>query len=238
MTDGDAAALGVLWYTIFLLSTTCHEAAHALVAKWGGDMTAFYGGQVTLNPWPHIRREPFGTVIVPILTYAMGGGMIGWASAPYDPFWSRRHPRRAAWMSLAGPAANFLLLLGSAASIHAGIAAGLFQPPATVGFTHVVEATVSGGVAEGVAKFLSILFSLNLLLGTFNLLPLPPLDGYSALGLLTSEAGATRLQDFAERLRAFTFVGLLVGWQLFQYVFGPVFFVALQLLYPWAAYGR
>ena len=70
-------ALGAVWYLVFLFSTTCHEAAHALAAKWGGDLTAFEGGQVTLNPIPHIRRSPFGMVIVPIASFALGGWMIG-----------------------------------------------------------------------------------------------------------------------------------------------------------------
>jgi hypothetical protein len=94
-------------YVVFLFSTTCHEAAHALVAKLGGDTTAALGGQVSLNPIPHIRRSPFGMVVIPIISFLFSGGMIGWASAPYDPSWERRHPRRAAWMALAGPAANF-----------------------------------------------------------------------------------------------------------------------------------
>src|SRR5208282_5331142 len=96
--------LGFIWYVAFLFSTTCHEAAHAYVAKIGGDTTAALGGQVSLNPIPHIRRSPFGMVVFPILSFFLsGGGMIGWASAPYDPLWERRHPRRSAWMALAGP---------------------------------------------------------------------------------------------------------------------------------------
>src|SRR5215468_4693673 len=100
--DSQLLLMGLVWYVVFLLSTTCHEAAHALVAKWGGDLTAFRGGQVTLNPLPHIRREPFGMVLFPILSYALGGWMMGWASAPYDPTWCRMYPRRAAKMALAG----------------------------------------------------------------------------------------------------------------------------------------
>jgi hypothetical protein len=111
-------ALGAIWYLAFLFSTTCHEAAHALVAKWGGDSTAFEGGQVTLNPIPHLLRSPFGMVVMPILSYLFGGWMIGWASAPYDPSWQRRHPHRSAWMALAGPAANFTLMLLSALAIR------------------------------------------------------------------------------------------------------------------------
>src|SRR5260370_41904738 len=107
----ELIALGFSWYVAFLFSTTCHEAAHALAAKIGGDDTAFAGGQVSLNPVPHIQREPWGMVVIPILSLIMTGNLFGWASAPYDPLWERRHPRRAAWMALAGPATNDTLVL-------------------------------------------------------------------------------------------------------------------------------
>ena len=112
--------MGFIWYFIFLFSTTCHEAAHALAAKLGGDPTAFHGGQVTLNPLPHIQRELFGMVLAPILSYALAQNMIGWASAPYDPTWERRYPRRAGWMALAGPAANFTLMILAAGEAGRG----------------------------------------------------------------------------------------------------------------------
>ncbi len=187
--NADFLVVGFAWYVILLFSTTCHEAAHAWAAKLGGDLTAFHGGQVSLDPIPHIRREPFGMVVFPILSYAMGGWMMGWASAPYDPLWAQRHPRRAAWMSLAGPGANLTLTLLAALLIHAGIWLRVFQLPESAGFTHIVEAA-GPGAATGVAFVLSILFSLNLLLGVFNLLPIPPLDGFGAAGLV--HAGGCR----------------------------------------------
>src|SRR5437588_3636929 len=109
MTDLNPELLvfAFIWYVAFLFSTTCHEASHALVAKWGGDDTAERGGQITLNPIPHIRREPWGMVVIPILAFLFFGAMIGWASAPYNAEWQARHPRRGALMALAGPAANF-----------------------------------------------------------------------------------------------------------------------------------
>src|SRR5260370_22293142 len=82
-----------------------------MVAKIGGDDTAFVGGQVSLNPVPHIQREPWGMVVIPILSLIATGNLFGWASAPYDPEWASRHPRRAAWMALAGPATNYTLML-------------------------------------------------------------------------------------------------------------------------------
>lgn len=228
--------MGLVWYVVFLLSTTCHEAAHALVAKLGGDLTAYHGGQVSLDPLPHIRREPFGMVVIPILSYIMGGWMMGWASAPYDPYWAERHPRRAAWKSLAGPAANFLLAIIAGLLIHVGLLAGIFEYPDSLGFTHMVRATTDGA-AMGGATFLSILFSLNLLLGTFNLIPIPPLDGFTAIGVLLPEELAGRVQALRHTLGNFTFIGLLIAWKVFDPIFEPLFNVFVKILYPGLSYS-
>src|SRR6059058_610546 len=137
----ELLTLGLLQYIVFLLSTTCHEASHALAAKLGGDPTAFHGGQVTLNPLPHLRREPFGMIVVPLLGILTGGGIIGWASAPYDPNWQLKYPRRAALMSLAGPGANFTLAIIAAVLMRVGLMVGTFRAPAGFGMSHLVEST-------------------------------------------------------------------------------------------------
>jgi Zn-dependent protease len=214
---------------VFLLSTTCHEASHALVAKWGGDPTAFHGGQVTLNPLPHIRRELFGMVIFPLLTYAMSGWMMGWASAPYDPNWCRQHPRRAAKMALAGPAANFALAILASIAIQIGLRTHFFEMPDGFGFSRIVDAA-SPGVAEGLAHFLSLLFSLNILLGTFNLIPVPPLDGFNAIPVFLSDDAGRQYLSWADSMRTYSIVGLVVGWMLFGKVFQPIFDIAVQTL--------
>lgn len=228
----DFIALGLLWYVVFLLSTTCHEAAHALVAKWGGDMTAFQGGQVTLNPLPHIRREIFGMVIFPILSFAMAHGdwMMGWASAPYDPNWCRLYPKRAAKMALAGPAANFLLAILAATVMVIGLHTGFFTPGPGDEMLRVVDPTTPGA-GEAVARFLSLLFSLNILLGTFNLIPVPPLDGFNAIPVLLSEDAGRSYLAWADSVRSYSFVGLLVAWQLYGRMFWPIFDAATQTLY-------
>src|ERR1700756_275786 len=69
------------WFVVFLISLSTHEAAHAFTAQKLGDVTGYLGGQVTLNPVPHIRREPWGMLIIPILSYISSEWMIGWASA-------------------------------------------------------------------------------------------------------------------------------------------------------------
>jgi Zn-dependent protease len=227
-------ALGAVWYLVFLFSTTCHEASHALVAQWGGDPTA--AGQVTLNPIPHIRRSPFGMVVVPILSFALGGWMIGWASAPYDPEWQRRHPHRAAWMALAGPAANFSLMLIAAIAIRVGVAMGYFAPPGSIGLYSQLTVPALGGAPTLATSALSILFVLNLLLGTFNLLPVPPLDGYTEIMLLMPESFALRYLDVV-RQRNFAMLGLFAAWFAYGYIFNYIFGMGLHLLYSGVHYG-
>ena len=202
----DFLMLGFIWYVAFLFSTTCHEAAHALVAKLGGDETASQGGQVSLNPIPHIMREPFGMVVIPLLSYFMSHTMIGWASAPFDPLWERRHPRRSGWMALAGPAANFALMLLAVIGLRVGLYFGwLGRDPVTgnPGFAFMT---------------LMVFFSLNLLLGTFNLLPVPPLDGSSGILVFMSESTAQKYLNWL-RGNSYAMLGLLVALVFFRQVY-------------------
>lgn len=236
----ETVALGVIWYAVFLFSTTLHESAHAWTALKLGDPTAYHGGQVTLNPLPHITREPLGTVVVPLLSYLFSasrgaGWMMGWASAPYDPLWAARHPKRVAWMSLAGPASNLVLVLVAGLAIRAGVALDVFAAPEKVTFSHTVDAIATGGAVSGLATLLSILFTLNLVLFAFNLLPLPPLDGSGALPLLLPESMVERYLEFM-RQPALSMVGLLIAWQLFAPIFDPLHTLALNLLYPGMGY--
>jgi Zn-dependent protease len=234
--DPQFITTGLIWYIVFLFSTSCHEGAHALVAKLGGDPTAFHGGQVSLNPLPHIQRAPWGLVVVPLLTYILPPHwMIGWAKAPYDPFWEYRYPRRAAWMALAGPAANFTLMIIAGVAIHIGTAAGYFRMPDSAGFTHVTEAAIPG-YAGFAATFLSILFVLNLLLGMFNLLPVPPLDGNTGIMLFMSKERALRFLEWT-RAHGYGMAGLVLAWVLFDKVFDFVFRAALAALYPGSHWG-
>lgn len=215
----EVLVFGFIWYVAFLFSTTCHEAAHALVAKLGGDETAAQGGQVSLNPVPHMRREPWGMVVIPILSYISTHGMFGWASAPFDPLWERRYPKRSAWMALAGPVANFSLMLLATAGLHVGARAGWFHR--MPGTNHL----------DFAATTLLIFFSLNLLLGTFNLLPVAPLDGSTIIMLFMGEKTAQRYLDWL-RGSSFAMVGLILGMVLFYYAYQPVDDFVSRILLP------
>ncbi len=208
---------GLIQFVVFLFSTTCHEAAHAFAAKRGGDLTAFNTGQASLSPVPHIRREPIGMILVPLLCYAVGNMMIGWASAPYDPLWARRYPRRAGLMSLAGPLANFALVLISALLLNLGAVSGLFKNEEQSG---------------GIVIFLGWMFRLNILLGVFNLIPIPPLDGFTALALFLPEGAALRLFDLGLQIRRYSFLVLLLGLQYFGSILNPIEGYAAHYLLP------
>ena len=224
----------LVWYVVFVVSTTAHEASHALAAYLGGDRTAYLGGQVSLNPVPHMKREPFGMIVMPLLGAFSYGWPIGWASTPYDPRWEQRHPRRAAWMAAAGPGANLLLALLALILLRLGLAAGLFAPPELVNFSRLVVADTF--LLETCGRLLSMLLTLNVILLLFNLIPFPPLDGAAVMQLVLP-------QDIGLRLRAtlrsggFAIGGLLLAWFLFAQIVRPVWRLLLHLVHPDLMYG-
>ncbi|MDP3669222.1 MAG: site-2 protease family protein [Telluria sp.] len=139
-----------------LFAITLHEAAHAYVAKYFGDATAFVAGRMSLNPLKHV--DPFGTIVIPIALYLSTGFVFGYAKpVPIDISQLRNPKRDMAWVALAGPGANFLMaLLWLVFSLLLG-AAGVHEA-----FPHKVA---QAGLIT------------NLLLFAFNLVPIPPLDG-------------------------------------------------------------
>ncbi len=225
---------GIIWFLVFLFSTTLHEGFHAFASYFLGDKTAFKSGQASLSPIPHIKREPVGMIVAPILSFILGGWMFGWASTPYDFLWAQKYPKKAGLMSAAGPAANLLIVLFSAALIHLGIYLDVFAKPESVNFIRIVSAET--GIYITLAKFLSIAFSLNLILFIFNLFPIPPLDGSGIITIFLKEDVARKIQIVLARPGAGLF-GIILAWNLFDLVFVKVFIFALNLLYPGSHYG-
>ena len=139
-----------------LFAITLHEAAHAYVARYFGDNTAYAAGRMTLNPLVHI--DIFGTIVIPIALYLTTGFVFGYAKPVPVDFSRLRNPKRdMAWVALAGPAANFIM-----AFLWLILAVLLVAFNVNEDFPHKVA---QAG-----------LFS-NLLMFAFNLLPIPPLDG-------------------------------------------------------------
>jgi Zn-dependent protease len=218
----------LVWYLVFVISVTAHEAAHATVAFFGGDDTAYQGGQVSLNPLPHMQREPFGMVLVPLLTAVTRGFPIGWASAPYDPYWEQRHPRRAAWMAAAGPGANLALALLAFAGLKLGLGLEAFAFTPEMSSSRLVVA--SDPFVDNVGRFLAMMLALNVGLALFNLMPVPPLDGLSVLGLVLPADLGLRIKESMTRPGP-AIVGLLVVWMLFPRIFSPLYWQVVALLF-------
>jgi len=227
----------IAFYAVFVFAVTVHEAAHAWAAMLGGDLTAYHGGQVSIDPIPHMKREPFGMVVLPILSVALSGWPFGYASAPFDPAWAARHPQRAAWMALAGPGANLAMVVFAGILVRIGIGLGHFETPDGIGFTQITAAVgAPSSLAAGAAFLISVFFSMNLLLFVLNMIPLPPLDGSGALPLLLPEAW---LDSYRRLLRQpmISLIGIVIVWNVIGEIFHPLLFAAIGLLYPDVQYG-
>ncbi|HRU05586.1 MAG TPA: site-2 protease family protein, partial [Candidatus Brocadiia bacterium] len=230
----ELVGLGIAWYVVFLLTTTAHEAAHALAGRWMGDPTASHLGLDTLDPRPHMARSPFGMVVVPILTFVINGGgwMIGWASVPYDGEWALDRPRKAGLMSLAGPLANLTLAAAAMVLLKAGLMGGVFvvPEPGDLEMSWLVAPAAGREMLRGVATVLSVMFSLSLILGVFNLIPAPPLDGSGVVAALLPIRAA---RDYLRFIRNpnYAFIGIVAAWSIMDRLFLPVFRVALRALY-------
>lgn len=158
----DLAAFGhalSVWLIPIVTAITIHEAAHGWMAGKLGDDTARRLGRVTINPLRHV--DPFGTLLLPGLMLIASGGQMafGWAKPVPVDFRRLANPKRdMVWVALAGPAVNILMALGAALLLHG---ARLLPDP------------VRPWVGENLVNAIPI----NVALATFNMIPLPPLDG-------------------------------------------------------------
>lgn len=146
----------LFWIVALLYSVVIHEVSHGAMAYSLGDPTAKNLGRLTLNPIKHL--DMFGSVILPLLSFMLGGFIFGYAKpVPYNPLNLRDRKYGAAKVAIAGPASNISLAL-------------LFG--LTLRFLPDIFST------SLIPELLSIVVILNLFLAIFNLFPIPPLDGH------------------------------------------------------------
>jgi Zn-dependent protease len=160
---------------------TLHEFSHAAVATAQGDQTARAQGRLTLNPMAHL--DPLGSIALVLVGFGWG------RPVPFAP--SRLRSRRfgAAMVGLAGPIANFVIALASAAVLRVTHPDGLLDD-----FSGVL---------------LDRLVTLNVVLGVFNLLPIPPLDGSRLLSLVLPPS-RQGIVFFLDQYGIFLLLGLLI----------------------------
>jgi Zn-dependent protease len=171
---------------VFLFAISVHESAHAWMANLRGDPTARMLGRVTLNPIKHI--DPVGTVLLPLIAAVTNIPMLGWAKpTPVDPRNFKNPLLDDILTTVAGPASNFIIaILGLLALVAIALAsqlgAGLvhYMPFAYPNHLEML-AGQTNSVLMPISLFIYELMVINIVLGVFNLIPVPPLDGSHVL---------------------------------------------------------
>lgn len=159
----------VILFGSLVVAVILHEISHGVVALWCGDDTAKRAGRLTLNPLPHV--DPFGSIILPAMGALAGLPILAFAKpVPVNPA-RMRHPRRdMVYVGLAGPTTNLLLMAVAAVTARAMVESG-----------QVLTDTIDGESGDLAVRIVFFFAVVNLLLGLFNLLPIPPLDGSALL---------------------------------------------------------
>ena len=204
MTDNSLFVQFLIISPLLLVSLVLHELAHGWVAWKLGDPTAKAHGRLTLNPLKHL--DTWGTVMLAVTFLgSQGSFFFGWAKpVPISP-WHFKDPQRGMMLvGVAGPLTNYLLAL---------VAAGLIWLTYTW--------------SMWLAQTLYILFALNVILGTLNLIPIPPLDGSRVLGGFLPREAYKRWVTY-DRYGNFVFMGLFVVMIAFPAVFSSTIGVVLE----------
>lgn len=206
----DTVLFALLVIPCIVIAIVFHEVAHGYVAKLLGDNTASERGRLTLNPIKHV--DPIGTLLVPAGLALMGGPPFGWAKpVPIDR--RRLNNPRFGMMAVAaaGPAMNFVL-----ATVGALLLGGFGQAAgATITPTGLVLLVDGAGSVLPFDNALVYFVLINIFLGLFNLLPIPPFDGSHIVGGLLPG----RLRFYWEKLQRFGIV-LILGVIAVSWIFG------------------
>jgi Zn-dependent protease len=196
----------VLSMVAFLFSASVHESAHAWMSSHFGDDLARSQGRISLNPVVHI--DPIGTLLLPAIAFFTHVPLFGWAKAtPVNPMAWRNKRVANFWVSAAGVTCNFIM------AIVAGIAIRLLYSFDLITFGHspgqdlLIPAVSTSMVAIGAVSLLKTFFTINIMLGIFNLFPIPPLDGSGILASLLPPS----FDEGMEQFQRFGFLILIVA---------------------------
>lgn len=196
----------VLGMVAFLFSASVHESAHAWTSSYFGDDLARSQGRITLNPLVHI--DPIGTLLFPAIAFFTHVPLIGWAkSTPVNPLQWRNKRVANFWVSAAGVICNFVMAIMAGIVIRLLYSSGVL----VIGPEGLAPAVTNSIIAIGAVNLLQTFFSLNIVLGVFNLLPVPPLDGSGILSSVlpsSFEAGIEQLHQFGYLL---LFIAVFTG---------------------------
>lgn len=222
MFSGIEAVDILLWFVVFIFSLSVHESAHAWMSDQFGDDTGKVLGRISLNPIVHI--DPIGTIIFPLAAAIFSVPLFGWAKpVPVNPLAWREKDKANFWVSFAGPLSNFVLATIAFIALKVCFAMGIFMP---TGSYFVMAHGV--GILEPIAKLASLGLTINLALGIFNLLPVPPLDGSGMLESVLPYDAQRAYEQIKPYGFMLLFALLLLG--VFSIVYFPVLAIVRMLL--------
>jgi len=204
---------------VLLFSLSVHESAHAWTSNYFGDDLARLQGRISLNPAVHI--DPIGTLLLPAVAFFTHGPVFGWAK-PTPVNTLRWRDKRVAnfWVSIAGVICNFIIAIVAGIIIRVLYSTGVL----VISGGGLVPAGTDSLIAVGAVELLWGFFSLNVILGIFNLVPIPPLDGSKVLQSLLPAS----FEPGFEALERFGFVLLILA--MFTGVFGAIFGVVMPIV--------
>ena len=198
----DPATIFII--AVLVISIVIHEVAHGYMANWLGDPTARLAGRLTLNPISHI--DPIGSILIPVVLKLTGAPILfGWAKpVPYNPY--NLNPKRRgfpansgdALVAAAGPGVNFLIALV---------------------FSVIIRFSITADVSAAFLEIAWYIVHINVLLGCFKLIPIPPLDGSKILGAFLPIRAEMKYREILGRIEQYGFMATL----LFIFVFMSFF---------------
>jgi Zn-dependent protease len=191
----------LFFFIIIIPSAIIHEYAHGWMADRLGDPTARYAGRLTLNPVAHV--DLWGTFLMPLILFLATSGSFLFAYAkpvPYNPYNLKDQKWGPVWVAIAGPLSNFILAFVFGMIIR-------FMP------------------VSSMTALLSIIVYANVLLGVFNLVPIPPLDGSKVLYAVLPDS----MNHVKAMLQQYGFIILLVFIMFFFQLISPIIFFLTNL---------
>ncbi len=222
--DSDLVAQFILHMVALVFSLSVHESAHAWMSDRFGDDLARLQGRISLNPSSHV--DPIGTLLFPAIAFFTGAPIIGWARpTPVNPLKWRNKRVANFWVSVAGVLCNFIIAIAAGLAIRALYSAGLIG----VVNRRLQLVTSDSTIATGALELVLTFFTLNIALGVFNLLPIPPLDGSKVLESILPSSFDSALEALERFGFLLLFIAIFTG--VLRAIFDVVMPVAWSLVF-------